>query len=150
MEKVYISLGSNIGDRTVNLNRAIDIFKSDKKFSNITVSSFYETDPQGYIDQERFINCAIGFYTEIKPDKLLEYCQDIEKKLKRVKLFRWGPRIIDVDILIYGDKTVNTGELIIPHPRMFERAFVLAPLSEIDSSYYKFLEKLPDQGVKRI
>lgn len=150
MVKVYLSLGSNIGDKSKNLNKAISLIKTHPDIKNIRVSSFYKTAPQGYVQQDIFINCVVGFYTKLSGKDLLELCQNVEKKLKRVRLFRWGPRIIDVDILLYGDEIINTPELTVPHPRMYERAFVLVPLSELEPEYKKYLEKLEDQDVSKL
>lgn len=147
MTKIYLSLGSNIGDSIGYLNRAIEFIKNDCFIHSIKCSSFYETAPQGYTDQNKFINCAVEFYTSYTPQELLIFTQSIEKKLKRVKLFRWGPRIIDVDILLYGDEKVNTNDLIIPHPRMYERAFVLFPLVELNSEFKVYADKITDQRV---
>lgn len=150
MAKVYLSLGSNIGDRVSYLKQAILLIQSHKDINNVKVSSFYETDPQGYTDQDYFVNCVIECYTLMTPFELLEFTQYIEKKLKRVKLFRWGPRTIDVDILLYGELIINSEDLIIPHPRMYERAFVLIPLNEINSEFSLEQIDLSNQIVKII
>lgn len=147
MTRVYLSLGSNIGDSIGHLNRAIEYIKNNSCIDSVKCSSFYETAPQGYVDQDKFINCAIECYTTFSPRELLFFTQDIEKKLKRVKLFRWGPRIIDVDILLFGDQKIDTENLIIPHPRMYERAFVLLPLAELNNEFNKYAQKITDQEV---
>ncbi len=150
MVKVYLSLGSNIGDKLKNLNRAVSLLKTHPDIKYVTLSSFYETAPQGYINQASFINCAVSLETSLPAAGLLIICQDIEIKLKRVRLFRWGPRTIDVDILLYGDESINTKNLTVPHPRMFERAFVLVPLSELEPEFKTYLVKLEDQDVVKI
>lgn len=149
MERVYLSLGSNIGNRTGYLNNAIKLLDNHSSIKVLKISSFYETEPQGYIEQSDFINCAVLIETDLNPHDLLLFCQDIEKKLKRKRLLRWGPRTIDVDILIYGNIIINSNELTIPHERMFERAFVIVPLAEIDSFYSKYLKKLESQRVRK-
>lgn len=150
MEKVYLSLGSNIGDRFYYLKSAISLLKNAHLVNLKKVSSFYETDPQGYTAQDDFINCVVEIETALSPEKLLSLCQEIEGKLKRKRLFRWGPRTIDVDILTYGDIIIDSGDLKIPHERMYERAFVLVPLSELDNGYNKYLDNIKDQKVRKI
>ena len=150
MVKVYLSLGSNIGDKSKNLNKAISLIKTHPDINNVTTSSYYKTAPQGFVDQDVFINCVVKLSTTLEAEDLLKFCLDIEKKLKRVRLFRWGPRIIDVDILLYGNESINTPTLTVPHPRMYERVFVLAPLSELDSKFEQELNKLEDQDVTKL
>lgn len=151
MIRAYLSLGSNIGDKLKNLHDALNILNSNKKINNMKVSSFYETNPVGYLDQDIFVNIAVEIETDLTSYELLDVCQGIEKELKRERIIRWGPRIIDVDILLYGD-TINSSEkLTIPHPRMIERAFVIVPLIELNSELiisgkhikeiYKYLDK---------
>lgn len=148
MVKVYLSLGSNMGNRVSNINKAVSILKTTPEICCVESSGLYETEPVGYKEQDHFLNCAVALKTTLEPMELLRVCQDIEKKMKRVRLFRWGPRIIDVDILLYGDLTISSRELTIPHPRMYERSFVLTPLCDLDSSFRSFLDKLEDQGVR--
>lgn len=150
LEKIYLSLGSNLGDKFKNLNRAITFLKTDPDVKNVTVSSFYKTAPQGYTDQDSFLNCVVGLESSLPPNILLKLCQTIESKLKRVRLFRWGPRTIDVDILLYGTQIIDTVNLTVPHPRMFERAFVLIPLDELTHEYRSYLDKLEDQNVIKV
>ena len=147
MTKVYLSLGSNIGDSISNLKKAINLIIDSPKIESVRCSSFYETEPQGYVDQDSFINCAIECFTAFNPYELLNFTQGIEKSLKRVKLFRWGPRIIDVDIILFGTEKIDSEHLIIPHPRMYERAFVLYPLSELNVDFSKYLDNVSDQEV---
>lgn len=130
MISAYIGLGSNMGDKRALIQRAIAIFRQQVD-EQVKVSSFYETDPVGYLDQELFLNCVIAVQTELDPFALLEICQSIETDLKRVRTIHWGPRTIDCDLILYGDLIMNTDKLTIPHPRYRERAFVLAPLIEV-------------------
>lgn len=129
---VYLGLGSNLGDREKNLREAIHRVGSHPRVRVLKVSTFYETDPVGYLEQGRFINGALSCKTSLDPYQLLDFLQGIERDLKRVKSIRWGPRTIDLDILLYGSLELEDQErLIIPHPRLREREFVLVPLAEI-------------------
>ncbi|MTI64987.1 MAG: 2-amino-4-hydroxy-6-hydroxymethyldihydropteridine diphosphokinase [Firmicutes bacterium] len=134
MNKVYLGLGSNIGDTKENINKAIELLKENLNISITNKSSFYETEPVGYTKQDWFLNIVIEIETTLKPYKLLEYCQYIESELKRKRIIRWGPRSIDVDILLYEGFKSNDKDLIVPHPRMCERAFVMVPLYEINKT----------------
>ncbi len=131
MTKAYLSLGSNMGMRKDNLKRAVRYLDAHEHITVECVSSYYETDPWGYTDQEAFLNIALGLETSLSPETLLSVCQGVEQALKRVRKIHWGPRTIDVDILTYGAYTSQSAELTIPHPRMTERGFVLVPLAEI-------------------
>ena len=121
-------------------------------------SSIYETDPVGYVDQERFLNMVISIRTALSPFELLKVCQEIEQKLGRKRLVKWGPRSIDLDILLYNQENIETEQLTVPHPRMLERAFVLIPLLEIDDKVQipgtdkplsAYLQEIPDrEGVQ--
>lgn len=129
MVKVYIGLGSNLGNKLSKIKKAISYIK---KYLEITrISPVYKTEPVGYKNQDWFLNCVLEAETDIKPLDLLKFFKSIEKKLKRVKKIKYGPRTIDIDILLYGDKIINLKNLIIPHPRMYKRLFVLEPLSSI-------------------
>lgn len=130
----YISLGTNMGDRYKNLVNAIHYLKVEKEIHLVKCSSIYDTVPVGYTEQEDFLNMVISVRTTLTPNELLEICLRIEKDLGRKREFKWGPRIIDLDILLYNQENIEAENLIVPHPRMQERAFVLAPLIEIDSS----------------
>lgn len=129
MKTVYFSLGSNLGNPKKNLEDALELLK--EKVQITKVSSFYETEPVGYDEQDWFLNLAVEGKTQLEPYPLLEFCQGIEKSLKRIKTIRFGPRIIDVDILLYEGCVMDEERLTLPHPRMTERAFVLVPLCEI-------------------
>ena len=126
---IYIALGTNIGDREVNLQTAKALLQ--RRATITQESSVYVTPPWGYADQPDFLNQVIEIRTRLKPVSLLRFLKGIEKKMGRQKLILNGPRVIDLDILFYGDRVVETGDLQIPHPRMAGRAFVLVPLNEI-------------------
>ncbi|MDF2558225.1 MAG: 2-amino-4-hydroxy-6-hydroxymethyldihydropteridine diphosphokinase [Bacillales bacterium] len=128
----YVSLGTNVGDREQYLQDALDMLQGNGDIEVIQKSSIYETDPVGYTDQSAFLNIVVGIKTALSPQNLLEYCQKIENQLGRVRFIRWGPRTIDVDILLYDQVRIDQNNLQIPHPRMHERAFVLVPLSELN------------------
>ncbi len=128
--RVYLSLGSNLGDRAANLRAAIRSL-AGARFHVLQVSSFYETEPVGYLDQPWFLNCVVEGETTRQPLELLDSFRSLEMVFRSKKPFPNGPRILDIDILLYGDRSLDTPELQIPHPRMLERKFVLAPLAEI-------------------
>jgi 2-amino-4-hydroxy-6-hydroxymethyldihydropteridine diphosphokinase len=127
----YIGLGSNIGDRQENLDRAIELLKNDPDIKVKAISDYINTSPVGYIDQPDFLNAVVELETSLSPHELLKACNNIEQELKRKRIIHWGPRTIDLDILLYGDLITEGEELVIPHPRMHEREFVLKPLNEI-------------------
>ena len=127
--QVYLGLGSNLGDREAILSNGIDSLA--RKVVIEQVSSLYETEPVGYADQPWFLNAVIRGDTELNPEELLDFVKDIERDLGRKPSFRYGPRSMDIDILLYGDRVVETSKLTIPHPRLTERAFVLVPLAEV-------------------
>ncbi|BDH59953.1 2-amino-4-hydroxy-6-hydroxymethyldihydropteridine pyrophosphokinase [Lysinibacillus sp. PLM2] len=131
MNDVYLSLGTNIGNREQNLKLAVKLLQESKSVKIKAVSSIYETAPVGYVDQPSFLNIAIFLQTSNSADEMLKICQSIEIKLGRVREIRWGPRIIDLDILLFNNDNIGVENLIVPHPRMYERAFVLVPLIEI-------------------
>lgn len=131
MAKAYLSLGSNIGDKKENLDKAIELLESHDEIEVTRLSSYYETEPVGYKEQDWFLNIVVEINTSLSPYSLLEYCNIIEQKLKRKRIVRWGPRTIDVDILLYENYISTDERLTIPHPRMIERAFVMIPLYEI-------------------
>jgi 2-amino-4-hydroxy-6-hydroxymethyldihydropteridine diphosphokinase len=110
--------------------------------SLVARSSFYRTAPWGILDQDNFINAVVALETKLAPLELLHALQRTERELGRVQTYRWGPRVIDLDILAYDDLVLETAELTLPHPHLFERAFVLAPLSEINAAYLPAYERL--------
>ena len=134
MVQAYLGLGSNIGDRKQQLLKAIDLIGNIKGIKVTKQSSIYETAPIGYTDQPNFLNLCLEIETELSPQQLLKHCLDIEQQLHRVREIRWGPRTLDIDILLYSDNIIETDNLSIPHPRMQERAFVLIPLNDIAST----------------
>ncbi|MBP1917821.1 2-amino-4-hydroxy-6-hydroxymethyldihydropteridine diphosphokinase [Youngiibacter multivorans] len=152
MAKVYLSLGTNIGDRLENLREAVNLLT--EKVDIGKVSSVYETEPWGFEEQDRFLNIALSGETDLNPIELLDFTQSIEGAMKRVKTVRYGPRVIDVDILLYEGVEMDTERLTIPHARIMERAFVLVPLKEIagddaipGQSISGLLEKIGSEGV---
>lgn len=153
MAKAFLSIGTNIGERLDNLNDALRGLADSEKIQITNVSSIYETDAVGYEDQAAFLNIAAEIETDFTPNELLDFCLALELELGRVRLFKWGPRLIDIDILLYEDVKINTEKLKIPHPYMKERAFVMIPLIEISPEKSNFLENpaiLEEQGVRKI
>jgi 2-amino-4-hydroxy-6-hydroxymethyldihydropteridine diphosphokinase len=130
--KAYIALGSNMGDRFEYLKKAILLLESHENITVVNTSSIYETDPVGYTDQDQFLNMAIQVVTSLKPLGLLDVCLKIEGELGRKREIHWGPRTLDLDILVYNQENIETEKLTIPHPRMSERAFVILPLLDMD------------------
>lgn len=126
---VYLGLGSNLGERHNNLFRAIEMLSP--QVSVEMISSLYETEPVGYLDQPRFLNAVLKGTTLLSPIMLLAQAKEVERTLGRAPSFPDAPRPIDIDILFYGDFVIDSPELTIPHPRLEERAFVLIPLAEI-------------------
>ena len=156
MVKAYLGLGSNIGDRAHQLQQAIRIIDQYQYIDVTSISPIYETAPVGYTDQPQFLNLCIEIETTLNPQELLKRCLETEEALHRVRKIRWGPRTLDVDILLYGNEIIEEDNLIIPHPRMTERAFVLIPLNDIASKHIeprsqKLIENLviADSTVKR-
>ncbi len=129
MPTTYLALGTNLGDRLANLRTAIDSLAPKLRVTR--TSTIYETPPWGYADQPSFLNMVIEAETSLKPRALLRYLKEKEDELGRVKNFRNGPRKIDLDILFYDDLILEEENLVIPHPRLHERAFVLVPLADI-------------------
>jgi 2-amino-4-hydroxy-6-hydroxymethyldihydropteridine diphosphokinase len=127
---IYLSLGSNVGDREANLRAAITALAS-AAIEAKQVSSIYETEPVDFLDQPWFLNCVVEAETNLEPHALLQSLQAIESQLGNKKEFANGPRKIDLDILLYGSDTIATSNLQVPHPRMHLRRFVLTPLAEI-------------------
>jgi 2-amino-4-hydroxy-6-hydroxymethyldihydropteridine diphosphokinase len=130
VEVVYLSLGSNVGDRDENLKAAIAALPA-AGVQVRRVSSFYETEPVDYLDQAWFLNCVVQAETELPPLELLRRLRGVEARMGSKKLIAKGPRLIDIDILLYGQETMDTSELQVPHPRMAQRRFMLVPLAEI-------------------
>lgn len=131
MSTAFLSIGSNLGNRMGNLKKALSLLSSHQSITVSNVSSVYETDPVGFAQQDDFLNLVCKIETDLTPIALLLYTQTIEQILFRERTIRFGPRTIDVDILTYDAIVMQTDELLLPHPRMSERAFVQIPLREI-------------------
>ncbi|MBN9242706.1 MAG: 2-amino-4-hydroxy-6-hydroxymethyldihydropteridine diphosphokinase [Mesorhizobium sp.] len=127
----YLSLGGNLGDPAASMSAALAMLDDDPATKVAAVSSLYRTPPWGKTDQPDFLNAAAELSTALSARALLDLCLEAEHRLKRVRGERWGPRLIDLDILMFGDSEIHEPGLDLPHPRMLERAFVLAPLAEI-------------------
>lgn len=128
----YLGLGSNLGDRLTNLQRAVDLLAAQRNVTVVRSSRVYETDPVGPA-QPDFLNAVIEVETSLPARGLLRSCQEVERALGRERSERWGPRTIDVDILTFDDERIDESDLVVPHPRIRERGFVLTPLLELDA-----------------
>ena len=131
MATAYVGLGSNLGDRVDNIRRALDMLDRSDDPAIFAVSSLYETEPEGYEDQDWFVNAVAGIETTLSPRDLLKLFKEIEQTIGRRESVRWGPREIDLDLLLYDRLHFESPDLTVPHPRMHQRAFVLMPLAEI-------------------
>ena len=131
MHIAYIGFGSNIGDRLAHIQNAIHVLSETEGIAFQKISSIYQTDPVGYEAQAQFLNGVAAIQTDLPPLSLLHTLKNIETEVGRQHRVRWGPREIDLDILIYGDLCLQTEKLIIPHPEMHLRRFVLVPLAEV-------------------
>ncbi|HXI10242.1 MAG TPA: 2-amino-4-hydroxy-6-hydroxymethyldihydropteridine diphosphokinase [Thermodesulfobacteriota bacterium] len=129
--RVFISMGSNLGDRVANCREAVRRLAGYDGVRVVKTSSLYETEPWGVTDQGPFINAVVEIDTGLAPEPLFELLKSIEAEMGRTKGRRWGPRLIDLDLIFYGDRVVDTERLKVPHPSVEERAFVLVPLSEL-------------------
>ena len=136
---VYLALGTNLGDRIANLCAALKALSPEVKV--ITESKVYETPPWGYENQPAFLNMAVKCETNLEPESLLKRLKQLEVQLGREQSFRWGPRLIDIDILFYDNIILKSESLTIPHPRLHERAFVLVPLAEISPDFIHLVLK---------
>jgi len=139
--RAYVGLGSNLGEREATLWKALEGLGATEGIEVVAVSSFRETDPVGVVDQPRFVNAAAALETSLPPRELLERLLDVERSLGRDRAVeeRWGPRTVDLDLLLYGGESIDEPGLEVPHPRLAERAFVLEPLLELDPDL-----RLPD------
>jgi len=126
-----IGLGSNVGDKASNIEAAIALLTEKDDIRLVRASRLYRSAPWGKLDQDWFVNACISVATALGPHDLLHRCLSVENEMKRVRMERWGPRIIDVDVLDYRGVTLADTDLVLPHPRITERAFVLVPLEEI-------------------
>lgn len=130
-ERVHLSLGANVGDRVANLRVALDALEGMEPIRVVKVSNAYETEPVGFSDQAAFVNLAVEIETALPPLGLLNAVKDIERKLGRTPGVRWGPREIDIDVILWGSRVMDTEPLVLPHKEFRKRAFVLEPLAEI-------------------
>ena len=146
--KVYLSLGSNIGNRQKYIESAIELVGKREGIKILKKSGLYETSPIGYVEQDLFLNAVIKIETDFSEREILKIINKIENELDRKREIRWGPRTIDIDILIFSDKKINETDLIIPHKEMLNRLFVLVPLIEIyDGEYFekeKIIERIEE------
>jgi 2-amino-4-hydroxy-6-hydroxymethyldihydropteridine diphosphokinase len=129
--RAYLGIGSNLGDRLANLQAAVDGLASADGVDVVAVSPVYETDPVGGPEQGDFLNAVVAIETERSPRELLDLAQQLEADAHRVKTEKWGPRTLDVDVLLVGDQEVHEPDLEVPHPRMRERGFVMVPLRDV-------------------
>ena len=162
MNRAYIALGSNIGDKAGHLHAAIEAMTAYPEIQAIRPSSIYETVPVGYLDQDLFYNMVVELETSWSAEVLLAHLQGIERQEGRKRLFKNGPRTLDLDIILYNTDDIHSEGLTVPHPRMQERAFVLAPLQELNPQYevphlkrtveelYAQLPETERAGVRRI
>lgn len=131
MKEAYIALGSNIPPKADYLEKSISRLEAQGDIEVLQASPIYETVPVGYTEQSDFLNMVAHIQTSLSAFKLLEVCQEIEQELGRERTIKWGPRTIDLDILLYNQENIETEQLVIPHPRLHERAFVLVPMAEL-------------------
>lgn len=148
----YLSIGSNKGDKKKNLEKAILLLRDHDKIDVLDVSSFYQTQPQNFTDQDWFVNAALKISTVFDPEDLIAELKNLETRLDKTgKVFRFGPRVIDLDIIYYDDVVFKTEKLEIPHPRMHERCFVLIPMCDIaGSEIHPVLKKTSAELLKKI
>lgn len=162
MAKSLLSLGSNLGDSKALISDALEDINRTEGVTVLKQSSLYITKPVGFLDQDDFVNAAALVETSLNAHELLKAMQSLEQKYKRVRLFKDGPRTLDIDIIAYDEVVMNTDDLILPHPRMHERAFVLSPLNEIVPDYqvslhnkniselYEALDEKEKAGAKKL
>ncbi|UNU72527.1 2-amino-4-hydroxy-6-hydroxymethyldihydropteridine diphosphokinase [Moraxella nasovis] len=135
-EQIYLGLGGNItndlGDPASHIMAVADTLCDNEHFCDVQLSSLYASKPFGVVDQPDFINAVLSAKTDLSPLALLDVCQQLEKNAGRVKLRHWGERSLDVDVLFYGDQTIQNDRLTVPHAYLFERNFVLVPLAELN------------------
>jgi 2-amino-4-hydroxy-6-hydroxymethyldihydropteridine diphosphokinase len=132
MARAYVGLGANLGPKEVTLLRAVDLLAAEDGIEVLELSELRQTAPVGVVDQPEFLNGALAVETSLAPRELLDVLLRVERELGRVRDERWGPRTIDLDLLVYGDETVDEPGLRVPHPRLHERRFALEPLAELE------------------
>lgn len=157
MPRAYLGLGGNMGNPMENISEALRLLQEGDRVIVERISSYYETAPVGYEQQAWFMNIVAEIQTDLEPYALLALCNEVEKKLKRERNLRWGPRTIDIDILLYEDFESNTDKLTIPHPRMVDRAFVMIPLQEVapdmilqGKSIEEIVRNLSNQEIRKL
>jgi 2-amino-4-hydroxy-6-hydroxymethyldihydropteridine diphosphokinase len=136
MNTAYIALGSNISPREGFLKAAVTSLEEHESINVKGKSAVYETAPVGYMEQNDFLNMVVVIQTDINPFELLQHCQQIERELGRKRVIKWGPRTIDLDVLLYNHENIKAEHLTIPHPYMHERAFVMIPLADVAPQVY--------------
>lgn len=153
--RYVLSLGTNIGDQKNNLLSAVKSLELIPETKVLDCSSIYETEPVGYAQQDDFYNIALLLESKFEPNEMLGICMGLEAGFNRVREFKNGPRILDVDVIFCEDKKINTKNLTVPHPRYFERRFVLEPMLELfpDGEFFgidfkKFIDKIDGQNVR--
>jgi 2-amino-4-hydroxy-6-hydroxymethyldihydropteridine diphosphokinase len=130
MADVYLALGANVGDPAANIEQAVKLIRD--VMNDVKQAPIYRTKPVGYTDQPDFLNTAVMGQTDLSPEDLLKAIKDVERRIGRQQRFRWGPREIDIDIIFYGDRVIDTPKLTIPHSRFRERDFVLRPIADLN------------------
>ncbi len=154
----YVGLGSNLGDRAANLARALDLLAATPGVRIVAVSDLHETPPWGYTQQPAFLNAAARLATTLGPRQLLLALKAVERRVGREETFRWGPRVVDLDLLLYSDLRLARRGLEVPHPRLIERAFVLVPLRDVYPEYRgpdgtpidALIARLDTSGIRRL
>jgi 2-amino-4-hydroxy-6-hydroxymethyldihydropteridine diphosphokinase len=132
VERAFVGLGANLGDREGAIRSALELLGAQEGVKVVAVSTLRDTEPVGRVDQPRFLNGAAELETTLRPHDLLEVLFDVERELGRERRERWGPRTIDLDLLLYGAEVVDEPDLTVPHPRLHVRRFALEPLAELD------------------
>lgn len=157
MTRVFIALGSNLNDPPARLREAARRLGAHPHISGLRLSPLYGSDPVGIVDQPRFVNGAVELQTSLAPLELLDLCQDIENQMGRVRTLRWGPRTIDLDLILFGNLELKDPRLELPHPRWLERAFVVRPVLDLAPgllvsgiSLQSVLDGLPSGGLERL
>jgi 2-amino-4-hydroxy-6-hydroxymethyldihydropteridine diphosphokinase len=133
--RAYLGIGSNLGERLVYLQLAVDELAAADGVTVVGVSPVYETAPVGGPEQPDYLNAVVAVDTTLTPHELLDVAHAVETEAERVRTVRWGPRTLDVDVLLVGDERVDDPDLVVPHPRMAERAFVVVPLADLDPTW---------------
>ncbi|MHA8110973.1 2-amino-4-hydroxy-6-hydroxymethyldihydropteridine diphosphokinase [Lactobacillaceae bacterium Melli_B4] len=154
MTVAYLSLGSNLGDKLNELQSAIDLLNQDEHITVEQVSDVYQTSPVGGVKQDDFYNLAARIDTNLSAEMLLDVIHSIEQKLHRVRKIHWGPRTLDIDIILFGDLRINNDRLIIPHPEMNNRKFVLRPLTQVyvgdTTAFQSTMKQIQGQEIESI